>query len=62
MRIRLKALLLDVATGGWKMLTPEAYGDEGYNSRWSREASDQKLVELLKQKGYKSLVADLVKE
>jgi hypothetical protein len=62
MRIRLKALLLDVATGGWKMLTPEAYSDAGYNSRWTREASDQKLVELLKQKGYKSLVADLVKE
>jgi len=62
MRIRLKALLLDVATGGWKMLTPEAYSDAGYNSRWTREAADQKLVELLKQKGYRSLVADLVKD
>jgi hypothetical protein len=62
MRIRLKALLLDVATGGWKMLTPEAHSDASYNSRWTREASDQTLVELLKQKGYKSLVADLVKE
>lgn len=61
MRIRLKALLVDVATGGWKMLTPEVYSDEGYNSRWTREAADQRLVEQLKQKGYRSLVADLVK-
>ena len=62
MRIRLKALLLDVATGGWKMLTPQGQDDAGYNSRWSREATDQKLVEALKERGYKSLVADLLKE
>jgi hypothetical protein len=62
MRIRLKAILLDVATGGWKMLTPEAHSDAGYNSNWSRESSDQRLVLALKDKGYKSLVADLVKE
>jgi hypothetical protein len=61
MRIRLKALLLDVATGGWKMLTPEAYSDSSYNSGWSRETSDQKLVLALKEKGYKTLSADLVK-
>jgi hypothetical protein len=62
MRIRLKALLVDVATGGWKMLTPEAHRDAGYNSRWTRESSDQNLVEELKVRGYKSLVADLVKD
>jgi hypothetical protein len=62
MRIRLKALLVDVASGGWRMLTPEAHSDAGYNSRWSREASDQKLVQSLKEQGYKSLIADLLKE
>lgn len=57
MRIRLKALLLDVGSGGWKMLTPEAYSDASYTSGWSREERDQKLVLALKEKGYKSLVA-----
>ncbi|HEY5550946.1 MAG TPA: hypothetical protein VIK52_03600 [Opitutaceae bacterium] len=61
MRIRLKALVLDVATGGWKMLTPEVYSDDSYNSAWSREARDQKLVTELKVRGYKTLVADLLK-
>jgi hypothetical protein len=62
MRIRLKALLVDVATGGWRMLTPEAHSDAAFNSRWTRETSDQKLVEALKGQGYRSLVADLLKE
>ena len=62
MRIRLKALLLDVASGGWKMLTPEADSEAGYNSRWSREATDQKLVLSLKEQAYKSLIADLLRE
>ena len=62
MRIRLKAILVDVATGGWKMLTPEAQSDAGLNNVWTRESNDQKLVLALKEKGYKSLVADLVKE
>jgi hypothetical protein len=62
MRIRLRALLLDVASGGWKMFTPQTQDDSGYNSRVSRESSDQKLVESLKERGYKTLVADLLKE
>jgi hypothetical protein len=61
MRIRLKALLVDVATGNWKMVTPEAHTDASYNSRWTRESADQKLVNELKAKGYKTLVADLLK-
>lgn len=62
MRIRLRALLLDVASGGWKMFTPQSQDDAGYNSRFSRESSDQKLVEILKERGYKNLVAYLLKE
>lgn len=60
MRIRLKALVLDVATGGWKMLTPEVYTDDSYSSAWSREARDQKLVTELKSRGYRSLVTALL--
>jgi hypothetical protein len=62
MRIRLKAILVDVATGNWTMLTPEVYSDAHYNSGLSRAESDQKLVMALKAKGYKSLVADLLKD
>jgi hypothetical protein len=61
MRIRLKGILLDVGSGGWKMLTPEAYSDARYNSNWSREVSDQRLVLALKEKGYRSFIADLLK-
>ena len=60
MRIRLKAILLDVASGNWRMLMPESRSDSGLNSSWSREQSDQKLVGALKEKGYRSLVAELL--
>lgn len=60
MRIRLKALVLDVATGGWRMLTPEVYSDESYNSGFTRETRDQQLVTTLKERGYKSLVTALL--
>ena len=56
MRIRLKALLLDVASGNWKIVMPESHNDSGLNSSYGREASDQKLVQALKQKGYNSLL------
>jgi hypothetical protein len=62
MRIRLKGLLVDVATGNWKMLTPEAQSDARFNSGKTRAEEDQKLVLALKAKGYKSLVAELLSE
>lgn len=62
MRIRLKGLLVDVSTGSWKMLLPEVHSDASLNSTFSRERSDQKLVVALKERGYKSLVTDLLKE
>ena len=61
MRIRLKAILVDVANGSWRMFTPEVYTDESFNSYWSRERKDQLLVDTLKEKGYKALMADLLK-
>jgi len=60
MRIRLKAIVLDVATGNWKMLTPEVYSDDNHNSGFTRESDDQKLVNDLKERGYKSLVTALL--
>lgn len=62
MRIRLKAILLDVASGNWKMVMPESHNDSGLNSSHGREASDQKLVEVLKLKGYTSLVFSLLQD
>lgn len=61
MRIRLKALVLDVSSGNWRMLTPESYSDARWTTGFSRERKDQEQVELLKQSGYKSLVADILK-
>jgi hypothetical protein len=61
MRIRLKAILLDVATGNWKIYTPEVHNDALLTSDLSREEQNQKLVTALKTKGYKSLIAELLK-
>ena len=55
----LKALVVDVATGGWKMVVPETASDARFSSRWSRRSADQKLVEALKAQGYRNLVAAL---
>ena len=44
------------------MLTPEVHSDARFNSGFSREQEDQKLVVALKAKGYQSLVADLLKD
>ena len=62
MRIRLKGILVDVATGNWRMLTPEVHSDALFNSSLVREREDQKLVLALKAKGYKSLVKGLLNE
>jgi hypothetical protein len=56
MRIRLKAVLIDTATGNWVMLQPQPITDRQISSIISRESSDQELVEKLKEEGYKSLV------
>jgi len=62
MRIRLKGILVDVATGNWKMLTPEAQSDARFNSGKTRVEEDQKLVLGAEGKRLQSLVADLLSE
>ena len=60
MRIRLKAILLDAASGRWAMLTPEPLEETLRSAQISREQADQKQVESLKQKGYHALMNLLV--
>ena len=57
MRIRLKAVLIDTASGKWVMVQPDPVTDKQLSSIVSREKSDQKLVFRLKETGYKSLVS-----
>ena len=59
MRICLKAAVIDVSSGYWEMLIPEVYEDEETSNKLNREQSDQYQVQLLKEKGYKRLVADI---
>ncbi len=59
MRIRLKAALIDVASGRWTMITPEPIDNKALTAGVIRKSSDQKQVELLKQKGYSTLVSEL---
>lgn len=58
-RIRLKAAVIDVSTGSWDLLTPEVYSDERTTIGANRQSSDQRQVNLLKEKAYDRLVADL---
>jgi len=57
MRIRLKAILLDVGTGNWRMIMPDPITESLFSSGFTRETNDQKLVELLKERGYRALIA-----
>lgn len=59
MRINLRAIIVDVASGSWRMVAPAASEDSSYNMRHNRAASDQELVTVLKQRGYAALVAAL---
>ena len=61
MRIRLKAAVIDVASGAWEFVIPEVYNDARTSARVNREESDQDQVTLLKAKAYKALVSDLLK-
>ncbi|MBC8325447.1 MAG: aminopeptidase [Verrucomicrobia subdivision 3 bacterium] len=58
-RIRLKAAVIDVATGTWEFVIPEAYDDTATSARLNREESDQAQVARLKVKGYEALAKAL---
>jgi hypothetical protein len=58
-RIRLKLIVVDVATGDWAMLLPEAADDLRTSAFVSRESSDQEQVAALKRRGYAAASAAL---
>ena len=55
MRIRLKAAIIDVASGHWTFITPTPIESAGFSSLYSREDKDQSLVNTLKEAAYKNL-------
>lgn len=59
MRIQLKAVLIDVASGRWRMFQPMPLEDSAISAEINRESSDQDQVALLKEAGYAGL-ANLV--
>ncbi len=61
MRIQLKFVIIDVATGSWTIFTPDPIGDNATSSMLSRESSDQGQVAMLKSKAYKEAVEKFVR-
>ena len=59
MRIRLKAAVIDVASGRWTLVTPPAFNDSSLSTFYSRKKKDQQLVTALKAKGYAALAEQL---
>jgi hypothetical protein len=60
MRIRLKLALIDVRSGNWSVLSPNAFEDARISTSPRRGVKDQQQVELLKIKAYEASVKDLV--
>lgn len=55
MRIRLKAAIVDVASGRWTMVNPKPFESTALTSIYSRGDKDQSLVACLKEQGYADL-------
>jgi hypothetical protein len=60
MRIRIKLALIDVRSGSWTVMSPEAFDDSRMSTSLKRAARDQQQVELLKAKAYEASVKELV--
>ena len=60
MRIALRAVLIDVRTGNWRMYRPVPLDDEQLSAIISRRSSDHDQVVRLKQSGYAALAHDLI--
>lgn len=60
-RIRLKLLVVDTASGRWRMLEPTTADDERESSFVTRAASDQEQVLELKTRGYAIAARELAR-
>lgn len=60
MRIRLKLALVDVRSGDWAVLSPNAIEASKTSVSPRREVADQKLVERLKQQAYEAGAKELL--
>lgn len=60
MRIRLKAAVLDVATGDWRMILPPSVESSAISASIDRATSDQEQVTELKAAGYAKLAQMIV--
>lgn len=61
MRIRLKVALIDTKTGHWDSFVPATFEDNASSSRHSRKNVDQRQINILKTKAYRTAVNELVK-
>lgn len=59
MRIRLKAIVVDVATGRWTFVSPPSAVSSSLSSIVTRRNTDQTLVAELKENGYRNLAQAL---
>ncbi|HTO83328.1 MAG TPA: aminopeptidase [Methylomirabilota bacterium] len=60
MRIRLKAAVIDVRTGRWEEFSPAPIDDNSLSGSYTRAASDQDQVALLKSKAYQQAAMQIV--
>lgn len=61
MRIRIKALLVDVESGRWRVYGAEAAEDEAITASINRRSVDQDQVAALKVRGYQALADQLAR-
>lgn len=62
MRIRLKAVIVDVASGRWTFVVPPPATSSDLSSVFSRRSTDQDLVARLKETGYQNLAHVLLND
>lgn len=59
MRIRLKLALIDVRSGNWRMISPDAFEKFSASTMFTRGSSDRKQVESLKKRAYEAATREL---
>lgn len=60
MRIRLKVAVIDTMTGNWDSFVPATFEDTASSSRHSRIKVDQRQVDILKGKAYRTAINQVV--